>query len=239
MRVAAVGVGLMLAGVCAPAGAQSLYGPGGLFLHPTASVAAPGDINPSFLFLPQRNSQSRATRIWMSTSVSVGLPGRIEAGVTALKVTGWDRNPSFGGFVKYQFRPETLTSPALAIGATQLSGGDVNNRQLFLAARKKVGLLYGRSITANLGAQYVDEEDGISRHEFRPYAGLELGLSERLSFIAEARPLQNREFGMPLALTFSYRASDRMKFALTYANNGLSDEPRIGFGAGYSLGARR
>jgi hypothetical protein len=87
--------------------------------------------------------------------------------------------------------------------------------------------------------QYADEIDGISRHQFQPYAGVEVGLGRRLSFIAEGRPRMNAEFGTPLALTLSYQASRNWRFAVTWANNGLSDEPKFGFGAGFSLGSRR
>jgi hypothetical protein len=222
-----------------PAAAQSLYGPGGLFLHPTASLPPRGQWSPSFLFLPQHNPANNDTRIWLSSSLDYGVTDELEIGATFLKVTGWDRDPSFGGFVKYRLLEETATRPALAIGFTGLGGGDVNAQIGFLALRKQFGAAGKHPITAHLGVQYAGEVDGISRHEFQPYAGLELGITSRLSFIAEGRPRMNREFGTPIGLTLAYQVSDRWKLAVTWANNGLSDTPKFGFGAGFSLGSRK
>ena len=229
----------LAASIAAPAKAQSLYGPGGLFLHPTADVPPKGKLTPGFLLLPQHDPVANDTRTWITGSLDYGLTDDLEVGLSFVKVTGWDRDPSFGGFFKYRLLRETERGPALAVGFTGLTAGDVNTQAAFLALRKQLGNLHGRPIVGHIGAQYVAEEDGQSRHEFRPYGGIEFGLSSRLSFIAEARPRGNREFGTPLALTLAYQATERMRFAVTWANNGLSDTPRFGFGAGYSLGARR
>jgi hypothetical protein len=231
-------LGALLLAAPAAVSAQSLYGPGGLFLHPTASMPPKGRITPGFLLLPQHDPVARSTRVWLSTSVDYGLTDDLEIGATYLKVTGWERDGSAGGFVKYRLMRESLTQPAIAIGYTQLGGGDVNTRSGFLAFRKQFGLGKRRLLVAHLGVQYVDEADGLAKHEFEPYAGLELGLTSRLTFIAEARPRGNQEFGTPLALTLSYKVSKNWHLAATWANNGRSDEPRFGFGAGLSLGSR-
>ena len=84
----------------------------------------------------------------------------------------------------------------------------------------------------------MDEADGIGRHEFQPYGGLELGITSQVSFIIEGRPRMNAEFGTPLALTLAYKPSKNWRLAVTWANNGLSDEPMFGFGAGLTLGSR-
>jgi hypothetical protein len=227
---------LLVLWLAAPASAQSLYGPGGLFLHPTASTPPRGQFTPSFLFLPQHNPAADSTRIWLSSSLDYGLTDNLEIGGTFLKVTGWNRDPSFGGFIKYRFLDETETIPALAVGFTGLGFGDVNTRIGFFAARKQFNRDGRFPVTLHLGVQYVDVVDGVEKDEFQPYAGVELGLTSRLSFIAEGRPRMTGEFGTPLALTLSYRVTRNWNFAVTWANNGLSDTPKFGFGAGFSLG---
>ena len=230
---------LILAGLAvAPARAQSLYGPGGLFLHPTATFPERGQVTPAFLVLPQHDPVEDSTRTWQSASLSYGLRDDLEIGVTHLKVAGWDRNASYGGFFKYRLLEESQRCPAVAVGFTQLGFGDVNTRLGFLALRKQLSRPERRRIVGHLGVQYADEVDGISRHEFQPYAGLELGLTSRLTFIAEARPRMNAEFGTPLALTLSYQVSDRWKLAVTWANNGRSDTPKFGIGVGVGLPSR-
>ena len=125
----------------------------------------------------------------------------------------------------------------MAIGYTQLGFGEVDTLQAFLAGRKKVAR--GRPVWVDLGAQYVDEVDGTPKHEVQPFAGVEVGLTSRLTFIAEGRPRMTNEFGTPLALTLSYQVTDSWRLAVAWANNGLSDHPMFGVGAGFSLGARR
>jgi hypothetical protein len=229
---------LLAAGLSAPARAQSLYGPGGLFLHPTASFPPKGRITPGFLFLPQHDPVANDTRIWLSGSLDYGVTDDLEIGGTFLKVTGWDRDPSFGGFVKYRLMKENLFRPALAVGFEQLGFGDVNTRSGFLALRKEFSIGKRHLIVAHLGVQYIDEMDGLSHHQWEPYGGLEIGVTKRLTFIAEGRPRGNQEFGTPLALTLSYKVTKDWHLAATWANNGRSDEPRFGFGAGLSLGSR-
>lgn len=225
--------------VAKPASAQSLYGPGGLFLHPTADVPAKGKLTPAFLVLPQHNPVEDSDRTWETFTLDYGLSDRLEVGLTGITVAGWNKDPSVGGFFKYQFMQETQNRPAAAIGFTGLIAGELNTRAGFLAFRKQVGNISKHPIVAHMGVQYVDVEDGLPRDEFRPYAGLEFGISSRLSFIAEARPRGDREFGTPLALTLAYKVSDNWRLALSWANNGQSDRPMFGFGAGFSLGARR
>lgn len=223
----------------APARAQSLYGPGGLFLHPTADVPERGKLTPAFLVLPQHHPVAGSTRTWLSASLDYGVTDDLELGITYLKVAGWSRDASVGGFFKYRLLRETETRPALAIGFTGLGGGGVDARVAFLALRKQLVRDSRYPLTLHLGVQYADLEDGLPRTEFRPYGGLELGLTSRLSFIVEGRPRMKQEFGTPIALTLAYRASDRWRVAVTWANNGLSDTPRFGFGAGFSLGSRK
>lgn len=223
----------------APASAQSLYGPGGLFLHPTASLPEAGRFTPSLLVLPQHNPVRDVTRTWISGSVDYGVLPDLEVGATLLKVAGWHESPSYGGYFKYRLRRESLTMPAVAIGYTHLDGGSFNTRIGFLALRKQLGVADRRLVVGHLGVQYADRVDGLSKHELQPYAGLELGLVPRLTLSLEGRPRMNNEFGTVLGVTLAYKVNDDWRLALTWANNGQSDHPLFGFGAGIALGSRR
>ncbi len=234
-RIALLAFGLGL--LAAPASAQSLYGPGGLFLHPTASVPPKGRLTPGLLVLPQHHPVGRETRAWFSSSLDYGLTDDLEVGAVMVWVEDWDdREASVGGFAKYRFLRETKGRPAAAIGFGQLGFGDLDSRTAFLALRKQVRSGEKFPVILHLGVQYADYVDEISRHEFQPYGGVEVGLGRRLTFIAEGRPRMNAEFGTPLALTLSYWASEDWRVAVTWANNGLSDNPRFGVGVGFAIG---
>src|SRR5947207_12191349 len=90
-----------------PAGAQSLYGPGGLFLHPAASLPAKGTLTPAVLLLPQHNPFTGVTRTWISASLDYGATDDLEVGVLALKITAGEAEPSEGGFAKYRLVRES------------------------------------------------------------------------------------------------------------------------------------
>jgi len=228
-----------LAGLVTHASAQSLYGPGGLFLLPTASLPPKGQITPAVLVLPQHNPQDGVTRTWESASVDYGATRSLEIGATVLKITTRE-SPSEGGFAKYRFLDETASRPAVAVGLTMLGFGNADTRIGFLAMRKQLrgGKGTPHPVIAHLGVQYVDIQDGILREEFQPYGGVEIGILPRLEFIGEAaRPIK-AEFATPFALTLAYRYSSGGRLALTWANNGRSSSPRFGVGAGISIGSR-
>ncbi len=232
----------LLAGTTGRAGAQSLYGPGGLALHPTASVPEKGQLTPGVLVLPQHNPVFNSTRTWQSVALDYGATEDLEIGATYLKVAGWNRDPSVGGFAKYRLLRETESLPAIAVGFTVLAFGDVNARVAFLAARKQLtghGDKPARHpVAIHLGAHYAKELDGFERNDLQPYGGIEVGVARRLTFIAEARPRGTAEFKTPFALTLAYAYGGGGRLAVTWANNGLSNRPMFGVGAGISLGAR-
>jgi hypothetical protein len=236
----ALPVALLSLALAAPASAQSLYGPGGLFLHPTAAMPAEGQLTPSILVLPQKHPPSDATRTWFSAGLDYGLTKQIEIGVTYLEVFNWRDTASLGGYLKFSLRKETERLPAVAFGFNQLAFGDFDARTAFLTARKRVYMINDRwPVTLNVGGMYVHELDGIKRSEFVPYGGVEIGIDRSLSFSFEGRPKMDGDFGTPLALALNWRPDSNWSFALTWANTGQSGDPRFGFGAGLTLGSRR
>jgi hypothetical protein len=245
MRVATailLGAGL-LAWPWAKVGAQSLYGPGGLILHPTAALPEKGQLSPGVLVLPQHNPVVDETRIWISGSLDYGATRDLEIGATVLKITNWPGHAaSAGGFAKYRLLRETRSLPAVAAGFTVLGFGGADSRAAFMAFRKQV---YGgkpgaaHAVILHAGLQYADLLDGITREELQPYGGVEIGLARRLTLTAEGRPSGKADFGTPLALALIYRYGTGGRLALTWANNGRSDSPRLGFGAGFGIGSSR
>jgi hypothetical protein len=243
LAVAVIGsLGLLLC-VGREARAQSLYGPGGLFLHPTASLPPKGALTPAVLVLPQHNPLTGVTRTWVSGSLDYGATDDLEVGVTVLQITGLEAGPSEGGFAKYRFVRESHTRPAVAAGLTVLGFGDADSRIYFMALRKQIAGGKGQSVgphavVLNAGVQYTAIRDGIPREDLKPYGGMEIGLARRLTFIGEARPQGTAEFATPFALTLAYQYGRAGRLALTWANLGRSESPRFGIGAGIGIGAR-
>ena len=96
----------LLAGPLGAAGAQNLYGPGGLILHPTADVPPKGQVTPAVLILPQRVPWpgNEVVHTWGTGTVDYGLTDDLEVGYVILGITDWPvPDPSIGGFAKNRF----------------------------------------------------------------------------------------------------------------------------------------
>lgn len=224
----------------ASARAQSLYGPGGLFLHPTADVPPKGQATLGAIVLPQRIPPTpglHTNPTWGTISLDYGLTEDIEIGATNLMIT--DFSPSWGGYFKYRLLRENAGQPAVAVGFTYTGFGDNDGRAAFLAGRKQLNKGGRHPIIGHLGIQYIDVLAGLPYDQFLPYAGFEFGLAPRWTLIAEARPRGHSDFKTSTALSLSYQYGKGNRLVATFANTGQSTIPRFGFGVGFTIGTRR
>jgi hypothetical protein len=226
--------------------AQSIYGPGGLFLNPSADLPEKGQITPAVLVMPQRLQQGgRLT--WSSYSLDYGLSDKWEIGTTYLKVnpgSGEFKNGSAGLYAKYKVLAEVpRRRPALAVGGNFLEAGDSEARTAFAALRfspTRPGAKHPAAL--HLGAMYIDKLDGIKYREWAPFAGAELSLTDHLSTFAEVRPRLTPQNGATKgtfanrSLGLVWKPIQHFKFILVYGSNGWNDKSsQLGFGIGYAL----
>jgi len=224
----------------AGAQAQSLYGPGGLFLHPTADIPPRGQATLGAIVLPQKIPPTDGLHThptWGTISLDYGLTEDIEIGATNLMIT--DFSPSWGGFFKYRFLREDKSRPAMAAGFTYTGSGGCDTRAGFVAARKQLTQNSSHPIIGHIGLQYIDILAGLDYDQFEPYGGFEYGLAPRWIVIAEARPRGKGDFKVSTALSLSYSYGKGNRLVATWANTGQSTQPRIGFGVGFTIGTRR
>jgi hypothetical protein len=220
--------------------AQSLYGPGGLFLHPTADTPEKGQLTAGVLVLPQHIHPTpglHTNPTWISGSLDYGLTRDVEIGFTSLAIT--DFETSYGGFFKYRFLHESRSQPAMAVGFTYSGFGENNGRAGFLALRKQLSMSERHPVIGHLGLQYINVLGGLPYNQFLPHAGAEFGLARRLTLIAEVRPRGKGDIKTSTALSLSYAYGKGNRVVVTWANTGQSVQPRFGFGAGYLIGTRR
>jgi hypothetical protein len=219
--------------------AQSLYGPGGLFLHPTADVPPKGQLTLGAIVLTQRIPPTpglHTTPTWGTVSLDYGLTEDVEIAITGLGIT--DFAPSYGGSVKYRFLRENRSQPALAVGATysESTNAETDTKAVFLAARKQLTNGARHPITGHLGVQYIDKLAGIPYDQLLPHAGVEVGLHEQWSLVGEWRPRGKGDFKTSTALSVVYKYGRNNRLVLTWVNTGQSTESRLGFGIGYTIG---
>jgi hypothetical protein len=235
-----------------PAQAQSIYGPGGLFLNPTADFPAKGQLNPAFLVIPQEGPGVLGDRRTLTSyTLDYGVSDRLEAGITYLKVnpgSGGFEEGSSGGFAKYKLvegRPGGR--PDVAVGASLVGGGDVDARTAFVALRytPRQGQYSRHPVHLHAGLLYADKLYGIDRNDVVPYAGLDVRVARNVTAFAEVRakmegkPSALSDVKPPNAVGLVWQPARNFKIAVAYANNGQSDRNKWSFGVGYALGFRR
>jgi hypothetical protein len=222
--------------------AQSIYGPGGLLLNPTADLPPVGQLTPAVLVLPQESDAIGGWRTWTSVILDYGLAERWEVGAIYLDASGFPegRDGSIGAFGKYQILPGSQRSPAVAVGAGFLTGGDLNGQTLFLAARQELSRPgSAHPLRLHAGVFYADELNGTERDDLVPYVGLEYGLSRTMRLFGEWRSEMRGDIEPVAAVGVLLRPGDRYHVALALANNGRSDGLRFSIGVGYTIRSGR
>ena len=242
---------LVALGGGASAHAQSIYGPGGLLLNPTADMPDKGQITPAILVIPQGREDGPGHLTWSSYSVDYGATKNLEVGGTYLKINpGGDRfqHGSAGLYAKYRLLSERPGRPiSIAIGATALGGGDANASTAFAAARWTAFRVKSRPVHIHAGAMYIRELDGVRHNKAVPYIGIDYALSRRLTLFAEQRAKMGSGSSEDLpgyylarSIGVAWQLHGRYKLVLAYARNGWEETPdHFSIGIGYSIGGGR
>jgi hypothetical protein len=238
-----LGVTLALSALVGTASGQSIYGPGGLLLNPTADVPATGRLTPAVLVIPQDSRLLGGRRTTTSVSLDYGLAPRWEVGALYLGISGAGtagRNPSYGGYAKYQILPGSARTPAVAVGGSVLTGGGVNSQTAFLAVRQDLSRPgSAHPLRLHVGAFYANELVGVDRDGTRPYAGLEYTVTPTVTAFAEWRDELPRDVKSAVSVGVLLKPSENYRVILAYANNGASQSPKFSFGVGFTINTKR
>jgi hypothetical protein len=234
----------------ATASAQSIYGPGGLLLNPTADFAPKGNLSPAALWIPSKDPAGGNKNLY-SLGANYAATDKLEVGATYLKLAPGGDKPdgSFGGSVKYKLLQgggPCTWRPDIAVGASILGGGDLDARTAFVAARFTPLPDYtGHPVHLHAGALYANKLYGGKRNDTALYVGADVGLTPNLAAFAEYRQKLKLEgtgdpdVHAPNAIGLVYKPSDYYKLVVAYANNGQSTGNRLAIGVGFTLGSRR
>lgn len=238
----------LLCGFAATAApAQSIYGPGGLLLNPTALVPPADHLTPAVLVLPQQLSGG-GHQAWTSYDLDYGATRNLEVGATYLtRQTGGGSGGSAGGYFKYQLLHEARSGFALAVGANYLGGGNSDAQTDFVALEKSLTpSASAHPVHLHLGATYFEKLDGVTHRRAEPFAGLDFRLVRKVTLFGEARAALpavngNTDGSFPArAFGLIWQPGRDYKVVLGFANNGWNQgTPHFGIGVGYSIGGRQ
>lgn len=230
----------------APSQAQSIYGPGGLFLNPTADFAPKGTLTPAAIYIPQESGGQKFALY--SVSANYAVSDKAEAGVTYLKMVPGSMRPdgSFGGSFKYRLQQGRGWKPTIAAGANVLAGGDINQRTAFLAAKFTPDIGSPKHpVSFHAGMMYANQIWNGRSRDIVPYVGATYRLTKGVTAFAEWRDRMNKgeaqaiDTEAPKAIGIILEPNDDYKIALAYANNGHSTKMKPSIGVGFTLGSRR
>ncbi len=234
---------LWLAAACALPGktaAQTLYGPSGLFIHPTAFTPQRGALTFSASWFSQQVSGQRRTE-WVPLGLSYGITDRLEAGalyMDRLAVSG-RRRGSFGGFVRQQLLEDTANHPAVALTGSYL-GSDVLLASLAAVASHHFRQS-GRTVwTGHAGLQWAWRGDGVPPSDsVGVFLGAEVPFGQGFSLLGEYGTRFSFDNKARSAIGFMWHGRRDFSVAVGFVNVGRSSDNRFFVGVGVPLGGNK
>src|ERR1043166_4958862 len=112
---------LMLGFAGTIASGQTVYGPGGLFIHPTAFTPSKDATGINVSYFTQKIGAARTE--WIPVSLTYSPENRIELGALYVnRLARSEHRDSGGAFAKFQFLEPKDRRPAIAIAASYIGG---------------------------------------------------------------------------------------------------------------------
>jgi hypothetical protein len=221
LRTLSLAVGLLLtAAVGAPIGAhaQTLYGPGGLFIHPTAFTPPAQSLTASASWFSQQIAGQRATDRLASNDL---------------------RRGSVGLFLRDQLVRETGGRPAVALSASYL-GSDVKLASVAASAGYHFRSRGRTVLIGHGGLQWGWRGDGVPPADsLSVFVGAEAPVRYGISALAEYGTRFSFDYKESSALGLMWRSKHGFSVAAGYVNVGRSSANRFFVGVGVPLGGNQ
>ena len=228
----------LLIGLCvlllAPVRAQTVYGPGGLFVHPTASAPQAG-LQANLSWFTQESNGARSR--WVPASVTYSPDGRIQYGglFVSRRAAGRERS-SGGAFAKYQVIRQSVLSPGIAVSGSYL-GGDVQQSSLSVVGS---GRIPATTLTVHSGLQWTRRADlPVSRDGFSRFVAVEASLGKGLRLVAESGSRFNFQREPASAYGVMWSSPGGYQLGIGWVNTGRSGSHRLFIGAGITVAGNR
>jgi hypothetical protein len=219
---------------------QTAYGPGGLFIHPSAFIRKPGSTSLNVSWFEQKARKARHNS-WLPISLAHGLNDRTEVGV--LYVHRFDNKnveSSGGVFAKYQLMPDSDHSPAIAIAGSYLGGGMQLSSASLVASHKFGPKDDWRGLIGHVGVQWARRADAArTRDDADPFIGLEAPLSPRVSLVGEFGTRFVFDYKERSSIGLVYRGDNGYQIGVGAVNIGRSSRNDFFIGVGFPLGGNR
>lgn len=227
----------ILAGSIGPAGAQTAYAPGGLFVHPTAFVPQVKRLRLYAAGFDQYEVQDRQNE-YFPVSLTYVPTRQLQLSGLLIYHEGFDHPRHFheGAFVKYQFTPDTPRSPALAVSAAYVGNDWLQESVAGIASHRFV---HNRRplLTLSAGPKWGERGgEGGGATDVGAFAGVQVPLGRGFNLVGEdaTRFSFDRAPASSIGLMWSGRSGTGI--TLGFANGGRSARMGFFFGIGIGIG---
>jgi hypothetical protein len=215
--------------------AQTGYGPGGLFIHPTALTPPKGSalLNASYFTLKADDD----TSTWIPVSVTYSPTDASQIG--ALYVGQPGEKNSWGAFGKYQLMRDTLATPAVSIVGSYLNG-DIQQSSVAGVVSHDFRVLGRSLVMVHAGVQWARRADiADAQSDVSFFAGGQLPLKGGWYLVGEAGTKFKFDRRPATALGFMWHGPLGTVVGIGWVNEGRSEDNRFFVGVGYRIGGNR
>ncbi len=213
--------------------AQSVYSPGGLFIHPTAYTPPSHQFSAYAAAFTQDEAAGRS-QAYFPLALTYAPTDKLQ--VSAMAVYHEGKNTAsyghFGAFVKYQLLSDTPSHPAFALSGAYIGHDELESsiagvfsrtfaRQGRVFATLHLGVKWGRSSDGNGGAS-----------DFSGFFGAQIPLSREWNLVGETSSRLKFERSSASSVGFMYQTRKGLGISLGMVNSGRSSRMNPFFGVG-------
>jgi hypothetical protein len=219
--------------------AQTAYGPGGLFVQPTAFLPPEHALNLNVSTFTQR-IDGRPSSQWIPASLAYSFTNRLEAGPLFVhRSFNGGEFLSGGAFAKYSLAPDRPNRPAIALAGSFLTG-DVRLASVGLVASHAFRSGDRTVFSLHAGGLWGRRDD-ITRpgDSLSAFVGADLPLGREFSIIAEYGSRFSFDYKERSAYGVVWRPKRGPQIGVGFVNTGRSSENGFFVGVGYPLGGDR
>ncbi len=228
--------------------AQTTYGPGGLFIHPTAYLPRKSAIGLNSSYFRQTEARTRHGE-WFPQSLTYSVTDRLQVGGLYLHRSIDDQDEDgLGAFAKAQLLAEGPDRPAVALAGSYV-GGDFRYSSVALVASRRFRAGGRDTFIGHVGAQYASRPrfdpsrppdfEGPELGDSGLFVGGELPLGRAISLVAEAGTRFKFETHAESAIGLMWTGPGSLRVGIGVVNVGPSRDHGFFIGAGYGFGGNR
>jgi hypothetical protein len=216
---------------------QTVYAPGGLFVHPTAFTPRKDQFSVYAAALTQDESPGFSENYYPLALTYVPVE-RLQ--VSGLFVYHHARDDAphvhVGGFLKYQLAEDTPRRPAFAIGGAYVGNDHLESSAFAVASH--AFMARGRiAAILHLGAKWgrtPDDRGGAD--DFGGFVGLQVPIAKEWDLVGETSTRFKFNQSSASSIGFMYHNRSGIGVSLALVNNGWSSRMKPFIGVGFPLG---